>query len=59
MNTSRLAQLLAFIRSHHFEARIENDVIVVEIPYTHKTLGDGVEIYRVNTLQGARDVLGY
>ena len=59
MHSSKLAQLLAYIRSHHFVAWIENDVILIEIPYTHKTQGYGIDVYRVNTLAEARDVLGY
>lgn len=59
MNQSYLIKLLAFVRSHYFDARIVNDAVLVEIPYTHKTLGDGIEVYSVRTLSEARNVLGY
>ena len=59
MNHSYLIKLLSFVRSHHFVARIENDAVLVEIPYTHATLSEGVDVYSVRTLAEARDVLGY
>ena len=59
MTHSYLIKLLSFVRSHHFVARIENDAVLVEIPYTHTTLPDGFETFAVRTLAEARDVLGY
>jgi len=54
-----LTSLLNFVSSHGFPAWISQDAVFIQIPYTHATLGNGLDTFAVRTLAEARNVLGY